>query len=83
MQFYLSFLPYVCTITFRSAIVQIQSVYVLWLHICQGVEVVPTPDQNLTDFTKCLQLVIDRIQCSNTKVETDVFMLKLIYNNFP
>ena len=34
----------------------------------QGVEIVSTPDQNATDFTKCLQLVIERLQHSETKV---------------
>lgn len=34
-----------------------------------GVEIVSTPDQDATDFTKCLQLVVERLQRSETKVE--------------
>ena len=29
-----------------------------------------TPDQNATDFTKCLQLVVERLQRNETKVAT-------------
>jgi len=34
----------------------------------KGVEIVSTPDQNATDFTKCLQLVIERLKRNETKV---------------
>ena len=43
----------------------------VWMYVfmqLQGVEIVSTPDQNATDFTKCLQLVIERLQRNETKV---------------
>lgn len=36
----------------------------------QGCEVIETPDQNYTDFTKCLSIVIDRIKTRQLKVDS-------------
>lgn len=33
-----------------------------------------TPDQNATDFTKCLQLVVERLQRSEAKVAVVMFI---------
>jgi len=38
------------------------------LYNYKGVEIVSTPDQNATDFTKCLQLVIERLQRNESTV---------------
>ena len=34
----------------------------------QGTEVIPTPDQDATDFTKGLKIVVERLQQQNTQV---------------
>jgi len=47
---------------------------------CQGVEIVETPDQNATDFTKCLKLVIERLQRNETKVGV-VIMIDMSFSH--
>ena len=38
--------------------------------VLQGVKVVQTPDQNSTDFTKCLELVVQKISTEQLNVRT-------------
>lgn len=37
--------------------------------LLQAVEIVATPDQNETDFTKCLRLVLDKLKNSDQPVQ--------------
>ena len=57
------FLPDIVTGDFDSAKPEILQAYKQ-----KGVEVIGTPDQNQTDFTKSLRIVVDRISTQNLKV---------------
>ncbi|XP_038058379.1 thiamin pyrophosphokinase 1-like [Patiria miniata] len=40
----------------------------------RGAKIIQTPDQDYTDFTKCLRLVLDTIQCNKLSVDTIVVL---------
>ena len=53
----------------RRYLIVLSGYYVLSINCHQpGVEIVETPDQNATDFTKCLKLVIERLQRNKAEV---------------
>ncbi|XP_022088400.1 thiamin pyrophosphokinase 1-like isoform X2 [Acanthaster planci] len=40
----------------------------------RGAKIIETPDQNYTDFTKCLRIVLDTLECNTLKVEAVVVL---------
>ncbi|XP_071789035.1 thiamine pyrophosphokinase 1-like [Asterias amurensis] len=47
---------------------------ILLYYQSKGAKIVKTPDQNYTDFTKCLRLVVDTIECSKQEVDCIVVL---------